>query len=67
MGVAEVEGFEGVGWGANLFDMAVETYGKVKSPTRKTDVWATHVRSYVLGPGHPPETQVQTPNLGHPP
>jgi hypothetical protein len=28
--------------------------GKVKSPTRKSDVWATRVYSKVLRPGHPP-------------
>ena len=48
--------------------MAVETRGKVKSPTRKTDVWGTQqVRSRVLRPGHPP-TQVCSRVLrpGHP-
>ena len=34
--------------------MAVEMCGKVKSPTRKTDVWGTQIYIKIYRPGHPP-------------
>jgi putative transposase len=33
----------------------VRRRGRVKSPTRKTDVWGTQVHFEVLRPGHPPK------------
>jgi hypothetical protein len=49
--------------GLRWFCGTVETGGKVKSITRKTDVWATRVRSSILRPGHPPLYQENFPTF----
>src|SRR5690242_11437651 len=39
--------------------------GRVKSPTRKPDVWGTPFHSSILRPGHPPwrPSEVEVPGL----
>jgi hypothetical protein len=35
------------------FGETVEMRGKIKSPTRKADLWGTQIRTRVLRPGYP--------------
>ena len=52
--MAEVEGFERVGRGVMGLLRLWKSVEKSKAPTRKSDVWATQIRSCILRPGHPP-------------